>query len=195
MSLFTKKNYFIFLIALCSLLTFNYAKSELPVNQSEFLSPDEAFKINYDIVNENHVKINWNIHPGYYLYMGMFEFQSLDTNRILKVEMPDGKKKQDEFFGDVDVYYYSAEADVYFKDNIKDSTKLKVKYQGCADAGLCYPPVFRTITLKKKTSLNNFRKTSLFDSQNAMSDSLISNSILYNSIIFFLSGLLLAFTP
>ncbi len=195
MSLFTKKNYFIFLIALCSLLTFNYAKSELPVNQSEFLSPDEAFKINYDIVNENHVKINWNIHPGYYLYMGMFEFQSLDTNRILKVEMPDGKKKQDEFFGDVDVYYYSAEADVYFKDNIKDSTKLKVKYQGCADAGLCYPPVFRTITLKKKTSLNNFRKTSLFDSQNAMSDSLISNSILYNSIIFFLAGLLLAFTP
>jgi thiol:disulfide interchange protein DsbD len=176
-------------------LTLNHARSELPVNQAEFLSPDEAFKIDYEIVDQNHAKINWIIHPGYYLYMGMFEFESLDTNKISKVEMPEGKKKQDEFFGDVDVYYYSAEADVYFVDDIKDSIELKVKYQGCADAGLCYPPVFKTITVKKKTSLDSFRKTSLFESQNAMSDSLLSNSIIYNSIIFFLAGLLLAFTP
>jgi thiol:disulfide interchange protein DsbD len=195
MKLFIKQIYFILLIACCSLLTINYAKSELPVNQAEFLSPDEAFKIDYNIVDKNHVKINWIIHPGYYLYMGMFEFKSLDANKILKVEMPEGKKKRDEFFGDVDVYYYSAEADVYFVDDIEDSIELKVKYQGCADAGLCYPPVFKTITLKKNTSLNNLKRTSLFESQNAMSDSLLSNSIVYNSIIFFLAGLLLAFTP
>ena len=195
MKLFIKQIYFILLIACCSLLTINYAKSELPVNQAEFLSPDEAFKIDYNIVDKNHVKINWIIHPGYYLYMGMFEFKSLDANKILKVEMPEGKKKQDEFFGDVDVYYYSAEADVYFLDDIKESIEFKVKYQGCADAGLCYPPVFKTITLKKNTSLNNLKRTSLFESQNAMSDSLLSNSIVYNSIIFFLAGLLLAFTP
>ena len=195
MKLFIKQIYFILLIACCSLLTINYAKSELPVNQAEFLSPDDAFKIDYNIVDKNHVKINWIIHPGYYLYMGMFEFKSLDANKILKVEMPEGKKKQDEFFGDVDVYYYSAEADVYFVDDIQDSIELKVKYQGCADAGLCYPPVFKTITLKKNTSLNNLKRTSLFESQNAMSDSLLSNSIVYNSIIFFLAGLLLAFTP
>jgi len=195
MKLFIKQIYFILLIACCSLLTINYAKSELPVNQAEFLSPDDAFKIDYNIVDKNHVKINWIIHPGYYLYMGMFEFKSLDANKILKVEMPEGKKKRDEFFGDVDVYYYSAEADVYFIDDIQDSIELKVKYQGCADAGLCYPPVFKTITLKKNTSLNNLKRTSLFESQNAMSDSLLSNSIVYNSIIFFLAGLLLAFTP
>ena len=195
MKLFIKQIYFILLIACCSLLTINYAKSELPINQAEFLSPDEAFKINYNIVDQNHVKINWIIHPGYYLYMGMFEFKSLDENKISKIEMPEGKKKQDEFFGDVDVYYYSAEADVYFVDDIEDSIELKVKYQGCADAGLCYPPVFKTITLKKNTSLNNLKRTSLFESQNAMSDSLLSNSIVYNSIIFFLAGLLLAFTP
>ena len=195
MKLFTKQIYFILLIACCSLLTINNAKSELPINQAEFLSPDEAFKIDYNIVGQNHVKINWIIHPGYYLYMGMFEFESLDENKISKIEMPEGKKKQDEFFGDVDVYYYSAEADVYFVDDIEDSIELKVKYQGCADAGLCYPPVFKTITLKKNTSLNNLKRTSLFESQNAMSDSLLSNSIVYNSIIFFLAGLLLAFTP
>jgi thiol:disulfide interchange protein DsbD len=195
MKLFIKQIYLVLLIVCCSLLTVNHARSELPVNQAEFLSPDDAFKIDYEIVDQNHAKINWIIHPGYYLYMGMFEFESLDTNKISKVEMPEGKKKQDEFFGDVDVYYYSAEADVYFVDDIKDSIELKVKYQGCADAGLCYPPVFKTIIIKKKTSLNNFRKTSLFESQNAMSDSLLLNSIVYNSIIFFLAGLLLAFTP
>ena len=195
MKLFIKQIYLILLVVCCSLLTLNHARSELPVNQAEFLSPDEAFKIDYEIVDQNHAKINWIIHPGYYLYMGMFEFESLDTNKISKVEMPEGKKKQDEFFGDVDVYYFSAEADVYFVDDIKDSIELKVKYQGCADAGLCYPPVFKTITVKKKTSLNNVRKTSLFESQNAMSDSLLSNSLIYNSIIFFLAGLLLAFTP
>ena len=195
MKLFIKQIYFILLIACCSLLTINYAKSELPVNQAEFLSPDEAFKIDYNIVDKNHVKINWIIHPGYYLYMGMFEFKSLDANKILKVEMPEGKKKQDEFFGDVDVYYYSAEADVYFLDDIKESIEFKVKYQGCADAGLCYPPVFKTITLKKKALSSNLKKASLFESQNAMSDSLSINSLIYNSIIFFLAGLLLAFTP
>ena len=195
MKLFIKQIYFILLIACCSLLTINNAKSELPINQAEFLSPDEAFKIDYNIVGQNHVKINWIIHPGYYLYMGMFEFKSLDANKILKVEMPEGKKKQDEFFGDVDVYYYSAEADVYFLDDIKESIEFKVKYQGCADAGLCYPPVFKTITLKKKALSSNLKKASLFESQNAMSDSLSINSLIYNSIIFFLAGLLLAFTP
>ena len=195
MKLFIKQIYLVLFVVCCSLLTINHARSELPVNQAEFLSPDEAFKIVYEIVDQNHAKINWVIHPGYYLYMGMFEFESLNTNKISKVEMPEGKKKHDEFFGDVDVYYYSAEADVYFVDEIKDSIELKVKYQGCADAGLCYPPVFKTIIVKKKTSLNNFRKASLFESQNAMSDSLLSNSLVYNSIIFFLAGLLLAFTP
>ena len=105
MKLFIKQIYFILLIACCSLLTINNAKSELPINQAESLSPDEAFKIDYNIVGQNHVKINWIIHPGYYLYMGMFEFKSLSVNKISKVEMPEGKKKQDEFFWDVDVYY------------------------------------------------------------------------------------------
>ena len=196
MTLFKTQIYLILFVAYFSFLTINEAKSELPVNQTEFLSPEEAFKIDYTIVDQKHVKINWIIHPGYYLYMGIFEFESLDkTNTILKVEMPAGKKKKDEFFGNVDVYYYSAEADVYFKDNFENSIELKVKYQGCADAGLCYPPIFKTLSLKKNSSINNFKKTSLFESQNAMSESLISNSLLYNTIIFFLAGLLLAFTP
>ena len=50
----------------------------MPISQSEFLSPDEAFVMSHEVVDDRHVKINWKIHPGYYLYMGMFEFESLD---------------------------------------------------------------------------------------------------------------------
>jgi len=188
-----------FRIAILLFLTiFNTGQlqAELPKHQSEFLSPDEAFQMTYSFIDDKHVTVNWKIHPGYYLYMGMFEFKSLDNNNsILKVEMPEGKKKIDEFFGEVDVYYLTADADIFLEKNISNALDIKIKYQGCADAGLCYPPVSKNITLKKKTSINNIKKTSLFESQNAMSNYLSSNSLGYSSMIFYLAGLLLAFTP
>ena len=193
---FIRNRQYIFL-ALFSIMSLSInASEELPKTQTEFLSPDEAFVMSHEIINDNHLKVTWQIHPGYYLYMGMFEFESIDNNnKIQKVEMPEGKKKMDEFFGEVDIYYYQTEADVYLENKISDNLELKVKYQGCADAGLCYPPVFKKISVKKKLTSNNLKKTSLFNSQAAMSDSLIKNSLIYNSFIFFLAGLLLAFTP
>ena len=193
---FIRNRQYIFL-ALFSIVSLSInASEELPKTQPEFLSPDEAFVMSHEIINDNHLKVTWQIHPGYYLYMGMFEFESLDNNnKIQKVEMPEGKKKTDEFFGEVDIYYYQTEADVYLENKISDNLELKVKYQGCADAGLCYPPVFKKISVKKKLTSNNLKKTSLFNSQAAMSDSLLKNSLIYNSFIFFLAGLLLAFTP
>ncbi|MEL0103725.1 MAG: protein-disulfide reductase DsbD [Gammaproteobacteria bacterium] len=191
------QNKFHQIIILFSALLVNTAlASDLPKTQPEFLSPDEAFVVSYELINEKQVNINWNIHPGYYLYMGMFEFESLDQqNKIKKVEMPDGKKKTDEFFGEVDIYYNSTEAEVYLENSIYDYIELKIKYQGCADAGLCYPPVFKTIKVKKKLASSNLKKVSFFESQNAISESLNINSLIYNIFIFYLAGLLLAFTP
>ncbi len=174
----------------------NHPHADLPENQPQFLSPDEAFQMTYDFVDEKQIKVKWKIHPGYYLYMGMFEFESLDkNNKILKVKMPEGKKKTDEFFGEVDVYYFSTNADIFLEKNIQNLINLKVKYQGCADAGLCYPPISKNISLRNETSINNIKKVSMFESQNAMSNYLSSNSLFYSSIIFYLAGILLAFTP
>ena len=76
--------------------------------------------------------------------MGMFEFESLnEENKINRIEMPDGKKKTDEFFGEVDIYYFSTNADIFLENSITETADFKIKYQGCADAGLCYPPVFK----------------------------------------------------
>ena len=191
-----KITFFNSLFFLCLLAGGDVHASDLPISKSEFLSPDEAFVMSHEVVNDKHIKINWKIHPGYYLYMGMFEFESLDENNLIqKVEMPDGKKKTDEFFGEVDIYYFSTSADVYLENNLSEYLDLKIKYQGCADAGLCYPPIFKTITVKKKLTTSRLQKTSIFDSQTAMSESLNINSLIYNTFIFYLAGLLLAFTP
>ena len=122
---------------------------DYPGKQQEFLSPDEAFKMSISDLGNKEIQISWDIEEGYYLYMGMFEFSiNQDNVKILNVAMPDGLKKKDEFFGDVDVYYQSTYARLAF-DNINKNTNLTITYQGCADAGLCYPPIKKTISLKE----------------------------------------------
>ena len=138
---------------LLSIITLIFSTSvfavDYPAKQQEFISPDEAFKISISNLGNNKIQVNWDIEEGYYLYMGMFEFSvNQDSAKILSIEMPDGLKKKDEFFGDVDVYYQSTYARLIF-DNIDKNTDLTIMYQGCADAGLCYPPIKKTISLKE----------------------------------------------
>ena len=162
-----------------------------------FLPPDEAFipYINYQ--GDDYIQIRWDIKDGYYLYMGMFEFSTDDPNiKITKVIMPDGVKKKDEFFGNVDVYYKLAEANVYLEQPINKNINLIVKYQGCADAGLCYPPITKKLgVMINSYNVPDFKKTSLENDQISISNKLGSQSLGLNIILFFIAGLLLSFTP
>ena len=116
------------------LLSTSYAKG--PETASQFLPPDEAFVPSVEQIEDKQIRVSWKIADGYYLYVGMFEFSVDNDATIEKVIMPDGIKKQDEFFGDVDVFYNQAIADIFLKTSSRD-IKLKIKYQGCAEAGLC----------------------------------------------------------
>ena len=168
----------------------------LPEKQPEFLAPDKAFKLSVSNLGNNQIQINWEIEEGYYLYMGMFEFSTdRDDTKIIKARMPDGVKKVDEFFGDVDVYYNSTNAILTFNNIDKDSNLL-IKYQGCADAGLCYPPIKKNISLNEFSSNSTgLLKTSLSNSQNSITERLVTQSIAINILLFLLAGLLLSFTP
>lgn len=193
MKIFAIKKTFLTMIFL---LIGSFASADIIKKQIEFLPPEEAFQVSIKIIDDNHIKINWDIEKGYYLYMGMFEF-SVDNSdmKIIKVDMPEGKKKKDEFFGDVDVYYNSTKANI-FVNKITSSTNLIVKYQGCADAGLCYPPITKKFTLQKYTSNDSyFLKTSTPENQLSFSQKLSEQSLILNISLFFLAGLLLAFTP
>ena len=77
----------------------------------------------------------------YYLYRHAFKAQASDSegNIAANLVVPDGLAKTDEFFGDVEVYYDALEATVVL-EKTTELAQIKVTYQGCADAGLCYPP-------------------------------------------------------
>ena len=164
---------------------------------SKFISPDQAFKIQLQELNSRQIRISWDIEDGYYLYMGMFSFTLDDDshNSINKISMPAGQKKVDEFFGEVDIYKKYVGVDIYFEKDI-NNLNLKVNYQGCAEAGLCYPPIKKVFHLNKTSSDENFfQKTSLNLDQLSISKQLYEKSLVVNIILFFFGGLLLAFTP
>ena len=169
---------------------------DLPDDQPEFLAPDKAFKMSVTNIGEKKILLDWQIEKGYYLYMGMFEFSTDQENvKITKALMPNGTKKVDEFFGNVDVYYNSTSAELTF-DNINKNTNLIVKYQGCADAGLCYPPIKKVISLNEYSSVEgSFLKTSSSNDQFYITEQLNTQSIILNIFLFLLAGLLLSFTP
>jgi len=169
---------------------------DLPEDKPEFLPPDKAFKMSVTNIGEKKILIDWQIEKGYYLYMGMFEFSTDQENvKITKAQMPDGTKKVDEFFGNVDVYYNSTSAELTF-DKINKNTNLIVMYQGCADAGLCYPPIKKIISLDKYSSEEGlFLKTSSSNDQFYITEQLNTQSIILNIFLFLLAGLLLSFTP
>ena len=171
------------------------ALSAITADNTEFLHPDKAFIPTIQQDNSN-IRISWEIEKGYYLYMGMFKFTTdNDQVKIINIKMPEGQKKHDEFFGDVDVYYLKTHADLEIQDNSLPFNLL-VTYQGCAEAGLCYPPIIKEFNISS-LSQDEFElhKLNYVGDQTQISQSLNDKSILSNIILFLLAGVLLAFTP
>ena len=109
--------------------------------QSEFLPVREAYRLDGAITPGGDLRLYWQITEGYYLYQHAFKVRATGTGSAeeLDVTFPPALAKTDEFFGDVSVYYGEADLLVTLP-NSTDTLTLAVTYQGCADAGLCYPP-------------------------------------------------------
>ena len=109
--------------------------------QSEFLPVREAYRLDGALAEDGQLRLYWQIAEGYYLYQHMFTVRHADapTPTNLFIDFPPALDKTDEFFGDVSVYYDEADLTVSLPDGETRLT-LAVTYQGCADAGLCYPP-------------------------------------------------------
>ena len=117
------------------------ALSSYTQQQTQFLPVDEAYQLTLVADDEQRLLLQWLIAPEYYLYRHAFKTQASDTDGSISTDLmiPDGIAKTDEFFGDVEVYYDALEATVALAKTT-ELTQVKVTYQGCADAGLCYPP-------------------------------------------------------
>lgn len=109
--------------------------------QSDFLPVREAYRLDGELQADGHLRLYWQIADGYYLYQHGFKVRvaGLDAATPLHVDFPPALEKTDEFFGEVRVYYDHADLAVTLPEPPAAMT-LAITYQGCADAGLCYPP-------------------------------------------------------
>ncbi|MCB1568804.1 MAG: cytochrome C biogenesis protein, partial [Xanthomonadales bacterium] len=112
------------------------------VDESDLLPVDEAFVIEASAPSADRVEFQIKIAEGYYLYRHRFAAKALDAGVSTgAVELPPGTPKHDEFFGDVETYRNGmtlALPEVQAGD--ARQLKVELRYQGCADLGICYPP-------------------------------------------------------
>lgn len=110
--------------------------------QEELLPPTEAY-LYTAVADANKLTVSWNALPGYYMYRAKFGFASRSENIELgAAEMPPGKRKVDEFFGEMEIYRGRFEIVIPYTRlaAAADTLTLEIKSQGCADIGICFPP-------------------------------------------------------
>ena len=113
----------------------------------EFLTVEEAFQLTANSKSANEIKLFWNVADGYYLYKKRISVISDNANATIgELNLPAGKNQHDEFFGDVEIYESSLDVTVPVSANT-NIIEIIVGYQGCAHAGLCYPPIKKTLTV------------------------------------------------
>ena len=116
------------------------------ITQDDLLPVDEAFVLTASAPTRDRIEVRWKITDGYYLYRHRTGVEADAGFAAQPLQLPKGKAYRDEFFGDVETYRGELVAILPGRPaSDTDSVSLKIKYQGCADAGICYPPQTRTL--------------------------------------------------
>ncbi len=173
----------------------------------EFLPVDEAFQPILTALDGNTVEVAIRVAAGYYLYKDKISATvNSDKAQPGRLELPDGEKKTDQYFGDMEVYHN----DVFGRLPIARATpeamdlELEIKYQGCADGGICYPPVTKvmTVSMPEASAVSALAAvaasgagTAPVSEQARLARIITSSGMGLVIATFFGLGLLLAFTP
>ncbi|HTD28628.1 MAG TPA: protein-disulfide reductase DsbD domain-containing protein, partial [Xanthomonadaceae bacterium] len=134
------------LTALALLCTFA-ALPAFAVDESNLLPVDQAFALSAKATDRGRIELNWNIAKGYYLYRERISAQpDAAAFKSDPLQLPEGIHKHDQFFGDVQIYHDLVKATLTgTAASGVTAVDVTVKYQGCADAGVCYPPQKRSL--------------------------------------------------
>jgi thiol:disulfide interchange protein DsbD len=120
--------------------------------QKEFLKPDRAFVFNAEDIDGKTIRAQWDVADGYYLYRSKFDFK-IETPGVSlgTVDVPHGQFKDDENFGKVEIMHgsFAVNLPLQFAADTPAPTKvnLTVAYQGCAEDGICYPPIHKSVAV------------------------------------------------
>jgi len=186
----------------------------------EFLSPDQAFRFDAIPEGTDRIRLNWEIAEGYYLYRARIKVRTTSaTAQLGTPQFPPGQVKTDEYFGKQEVYHHELAASVPVARSSGGELELplEVTYQGCADAGLCYPPQTKSVVVRLPGSAGSgsdgARKPGASGSTGAgvasapgtpgaaafLSQEWFSNALRGNLLValacFYLGGLVLSLTP
>ncbi len=119
--------------------------------EGEPLEPEQAFQLTARAVDGNTLEARYRIADGYYLYRNKFKFSIQPADVSLgAAQMPAAKVKQDEFFGRVEIYRREAviRLPLHRTKPGAQALTLKATVQGCADVGICYPPIEQTAVIQ-----------------------------------------------
>lgn len=131
------------LLAVCSV--------SLTQAAEDFLPPEQAFRVVAQAAGPNAAQLRWEIADGYYLYGNRFRFQSQTPGIVADAPiLPASETKTDEFLGTVPIYRKQIALDLPLARAPDADSRLilELTYQGCADAGLCYPPQQQSVSLE-----------------------------------------------
>ena len=156
--------------------------------EQDFLAVDDAFSVNLARETANSLVANFNVADGYYLYKNKIVFSLSSDAEISSVEFPDveflpvefpkATKKQDQYFGEVEIFDHSFSARLALPAEFENAV-ITATYQGCAVDGICYAPVAKEFILADMESAHLPAKPPLL-------------GLLLGA---FVAGLLLTFTP
>lgn len=110
-------------------------------SSAEFLPVEQAYQLVASIAGHQ-IQLNWSVAPEYYLYRERMQIAAVGAAAIpLQTTWSKGENKYDELYErETEVFRDSAQATVVVPATQTDNFVLSAESQGCADAGLCYPP-------------------------------------------------------
>jgi len=190
-------------------------------SQDDFLDPEKAFVLTTQMSGEDTIRLRFKIANGYYMYRERFSFK-LDTDVVTlgEAKFPVGEVKYDPTF-DKKMELYFKEAVIFLPispwptDKTAVSFVLTVTGQGCAVAGICYPPMDFIVKVQVGSEGQGYLiepsivelgffdrikqgqwKELLFGGDDVkLADVLSSTGAIEIVLLFFVLGLLLALTP
>lgn len=120
--------------------------------RSNFVPADQAFAFDFQ-QSQHEINLTWQIKEGYYLYRKQIKLSAADA-AFLEPSLPSGEWHDDEFYGKSEIYRQRLTVPVTLTQAAKGAT-LTVTWQGCADAGFCYPPESKVVPLSAALALSS----------------------------------------
>jgi thiol:disulfide interchange protein DsbD len=166
-----------------------------------FLKVDEAFGFDFE-QRDGELVVKWDIAPGYYLYKKQFQVATKNAT-LGEPVYPAHETIEDEFFGISDVFFEDMEIPYEIIETAQDG-QVKIRFQGCAEAGLCYPPTTKVLYLDEypvggtsdASNADSDSSSSSVSEQFTLAERLLSDESLAISLgVLLLLGIGLAFTP